>query len=84
MSTTYDQWKATDEAGDDADVRDSAREMSDVMHHDPLAEPAMVRCRACGAEFENPYGGGAEAALCDGCLAKPPDDAAIDRVRRMP
>lgn len=96
--STYDQWKAEDAAGDDADARahltlecERAEHAACVppyvdapcdceCHAEPLV--VMVKCRACGADFPNPYGGGVEAAVCDACLEKPVDDAAIDRIRR--
>ena len=114
---TYDQWKATDAAGDDADVRERECTCDEhgcgfescPIHRETIApmSPAaltslfkaveaevaanpdaevvavkLCRCRACGAQFPNPYGGGVEAALCDACLDTKPTDEQLAKLRR--
>jgi hypothetical protein len=47
----------------------------------PTDARPSCKCRACGADYPNPYSEG-ESFLCDACLTKPTDPASIDRVRR--
>jgi hypothetical protein len=79
---TYDQDKATDRAGDDADVRLDVSEQCQAGGHAECTGMVGLRCadcacdchylvdckcHVCGAEFKEPY----ESYLCDACLDKP-------------